>query len=263
MLRLRDVPARRLPGTPAWRKYGAIDFSRYRLAEPFAHGQEVLDAGCGAGYGAQHLIQHGAKRVLAIDAAPDVIRYAATRYRDRGLSFAVMDCRRLSPPSASFDLAVCFGSLEQIQGIDQALSEIRRVLRPGGTFLASVPNGEDLYQEQAMAFDPPTLERVLEPHFPSVEILGQVVNSPAYRRAQERLGERCWRLNHGLDGAFFLPWGLRAALLGLAWRLVFAGNQWLYRRVFDREDFEVGLDEVTFGQGDPWEADALVAVCRR
>jgi len=26
MVRLRDVPARRLPGTPAWRKYGAIDF---------------------------------------------------------------------------------------------------------------------------------------------------------------------------------------------------------------------------------------------
>lgn len=251
-----------MPGTSAWRKYGAIDLSRYAFAETFAQARAVLDVGCGTGYGAEHLLRHGARQVLGIDVVPEVIRYCTQRYPEPGLAFAIMDGRHLDLPDSSFDVAVCFGSFEQIPGVDEAVAEIRRVLRSGGVFLASVPTGDDLYQEQAMAFDLPTLEGLLKPHFSSVEIFGQTVTSPAYRRAQERLGERCWRLNHCLDGAFFLPWSLRARLLALAWRLVFARDQWLYGRLFDNANFELRLDDVTIGRSDPAEADALVALCR-
>lgn len=260
---MRDVPSRRTPGTPAWRKYHAIDFSRYVFAQPYIVDKAVLDAGCGAGYGADYLAQQGARRVIGIDFSSEAIAYCKQHYQRPNLTFEVMDCTKLTFPAESFDVICCFGSFEQLQGVETALVEMKRVLRRDGIFLASVPNGEDVYQFQSMAFDLHTFGKLLKGHFRKVELWGQSINSAAYRSQQERLGMKCHRINHCLDKVFFLPWSLRGALLAGIWKLVFAGNQWIYHRFIDNGAFELAEDDVVFSRRNVSDANILIGLCRR
>src|SRR5262249_42127252 len=126
-----------MPDTPAWRKYHAIDFGRYRFAQPYIANKDVLDAGCGAGYGADYFAQQGARRVVGIDFSADIIDYCQQHYQQPNLTFAVMDCTKLTFPAESFDVVCCFGSFEQVQDTAGALREMRRVLRRGGILLVS------------------------------------------------------------------------------------------------------------------------------
>ena len=47
--------------------------ARYMFAAALARGRRVLDAGCGAGYGAALLASSGAHSVTAIDIAPEAV----------------------------------------------------------------------------------------------------------------------------------------------------------------------------------------------
>ena len=62
---------------------------------------------------------------------------AGDRTRTTGLQFGVEDCQNLSWPDASFDAVIANHVLFYLKDIRQALSEIRRVLRPGGVFYCS------------------------------------------------------------------------------------------------------------------------------
>jgi SAM-dependent methyltransferase len=52
----------------------------------------------------------------------------------------IADAKRLPFPSGFFEFAASFHSLEHVGDPDEALDEIRRVLRPGGWFYVGVPN---------------------------------------------------------------------------------------------------------------------------
>jgi SAM-dependent methyltransferase len=76
------------------------------------------------------------------------------RYRTRGWNIAGVDSAYESPfvtradlldlpfESSSFDAAFCLDVLEHVDLLDQprALSEIARILKPGGRLLATIPN---------------------------------------------------------------------------------------------------------------------------
>ena len=60
-------------------------------------------------------------------------------------------CRARSPrlpfPDDRFDFAVCLDVLEHIEDEVRALRELRRVVRPGGTLLVTVPAYQSLWSE--------------------------------------------------------------------------------------------------------------------
>jgi SAM-dependent methyltransferase len=91
-------------------------------------GTRVLDAGCGEGI----LVEEYAARlrIVGLDA-----HYASERVTTGSLT-------ALPFPDGSFDRALCLDVLEHLAYADQprALSELARVLAPGGELLASVPN---------------------------------------------------------------------------------------------------------------------------
>jgi SAM-dependent methyltransferase len=60
--------------------------------------------------------------------------------RQEGVRFVCGDATRLDFESASFDAVTMFDVLEHIPDDDKAISEMLRVLKPGGWFLISVPN---------------------------------------------------------------------------------------------------------------------------
>jgi SAM-dependent methyltransferase len=96
----------------------------------------VLDAGCGTGGTTVELRRFG--KVVGVDLAWEALRPA----RGRGLhDLAMASIERLPFAEASFDAATSFEVVYHLGvGSDvAALTEIRRVLKPGGWFLLRVP----------------------------------------------------------------------------------------------------------------------------
>ena len=118
----------------------AVRATLVALASP-RPGERVLDAGCGTGTLALALAAGtGAGMVEGIDASPAMIAVArAKAARGRaGVAFRVALVEALPFPAATFDLVTSSLMLHHLPADLQraALGEVRRVLKPGGRFLA-------------------------------------------------------------------------------------------------------------------------------
>jgi len=98
----------------------------------------VLDVGCGEGWFAAAVAQAGAE-VVAVDVAEEPLRRARARYPD--LDLRIVDAEgSWALEDASFDLVWVGETIEHVADTAGWLSELRRVLRPGGGLLLSTPD---------------------------------------------------------------------------------------------------------------------------
>ncbi|WP_082623854.1 class I SAM-dependent methyltransferase [Nocardioides sp. Soil805] len=121
-----------------------VDFDRLGLRP----GERVLDMGCGAGRHAFEMYKRGAD-VVAFDQDADELAtvrewFAAMRDAGEVPAGAEADVKEgdaLSLPFADgeFDRVVAAEVLEHVPADIQAIHELVRVLRPGGTLAVSVP----------------------------------------------------------------------------------------------------------------------------
>jgi ubiquinone/menaquinone biosynthesis C-methylase UbiE len=104
---------------------------KYRMH--LAKGATVLDLGCGQGFNAQELVNHGAQ-LIAIDLTRKGIELAVQRFRLRGLEsdFVLADSQHLPFKDGTFGFVHSSGVLHHIPNIESAVDELHRVLRPGG-----------------------------------------------------------------------------------------------------------------------------------
>jgi SAM-dependent methyltransferase len=97
-------------------------------------GSRVLEVGSGTGVITGMIADlEEVGEVVGIDPAPELVRRARLRRPD--LVFDVGDGRALPYPDAGFDAVVFATTLCHVPDPGQALSEARRVLRPGGSLL--------------------------------------------------------------------------------------------------------------------------------
>lgn len=91
----------------------------------------LLDVGCGTGY-AVSLAKSEGREVLGIDASQGMLAKGRLRYglSEEELFFA--SAEELPFEDSSFDVALACGSLVHVPQIEKALSEMLRVVRPGG-----------------------------------------------------------------------------------------------------------------------------------
>jgi SAM-dependent methyltransferase len=105
-------------------------------------GTEMLDAGCGSGRNMVDLARYGT--VTGLELADASVHWA----RNRGIGEVVQGSITAAPfPDDRFDFAVCLDVLEHIDEELQALRELRRIMRPGGTLLVTVPAYQSLWSE--------------------------------------------------------------------------------------------------------------------
>lgn len=117
-----------------------MHIATYKFAEQFVKAKRVLDYGCGSGYGVAR-ISDVAEHVHAVDVADDAIAYAKQHYARDNLEFhCVVPESKLPFPDESFDTVLSFQVFEHIPNTDHYLSEIRRVLAPGGCLLLVTPD---------------------------------------------------------------------------------------------------------------------------
>lgn len=119
----------------------AFRVRRQRVLELFDQpGGRVLDVGCGSGVMAHDLLALGCE-YYGIDPSPMMIGECLTVFApDSHAHFAVGGAEMLSFPEGSFDAVLCVGVLERVYDDRQALREMVRVLRPGGTLIVTVPS---------------------------------------------------------------------------------------------------------------------------
>ncbi|WP_425574831.1 class I SAM-dependent methyltransferase [Mycolicibacterium pallens] len=109
----------------------------YRRLLDLCAGRDVLEAGCGEGYGAD-LIASVARRVVAVDYDAATVAHVGARYPR--VEVVEGNLAALPLPDASVDIVVNFQVIEHLWDQPQFVAECARVLRPGGLLLMSTPN---------------------------------------------------------------------------------------------------------------------------
>ncbi len=137
----------------------ADHLARYRFAAQHVRGKNVLDFGCGDGYGSLILKAAGATSVTGIDIDPQAIQRANLRGKGiPGVKFVCLadSVKESVGRNESFDTIVFLEVLEHIPQHERlsVLSELRRCLGVGGVLLISTPNWE-VTQKFAAAIDTP------------------------------------------------------------------------------------------------------------
>ncbi|GAB3772574.1 ubiquinone/menaquinone biosynthesis C-methylase UbiE [Nocardioides ginsengisegetis] len=104
-----------------------------------ARPRRVLEVGCGTGAFAERLVaENPDAEIVATDQSERFVELTAAR----GVEARVADLQDLPFPDDSFDVVAAMWMLYHVPDLDRGLAEVRRVLRPGGLFVA-VTNGDE------------------------------------------------------------------------------------------------------------------------
>ena len=96
-------------------------------------GERILDLGCGDGQLTQRIAASGAS-VIGIDSSPAMV----TAARALGVKADRGSAEKLPYPDRIFEAVVSNAALHWVRGQDEMLSQVHRVLRPGGRFVAEM-----------------------------------------------------------------------------------------------------------------------------
>jgi 2-polyprenyl-3-methyl-5-hydroxy-6-metoxy-1,4-benzoquinol methylase len=111
----------------------------YKFLAQFASEKDVLDVGCGTGYGTAYLAEN-AKSIVGIDISKQALRWARKHYPVT--DFIEMDVQQLRFANNTFDLIVSSENFEHLPNQEKHLDELARVLRPDGLCFVASPNPE-------------------------------------------------------------------------------------------------------------------------
>lgn len=136
-------------------------------------GKHVLEIGCGRGVGVEILFGLGAEHVTAFDLDPRMIELAQRRLarRTNHISLSTGDVEAIDAQDASFNAIVDYGILHHVPDWRKAISEVARVLKPGGIFHFEEPFdamlnmaiiGSKLDHPQAARFSASEFRKALE-----------------------------------------------------------------------------------------------------
>ena len=136
---------------PRFRSFAMPNDTVVAWADTIQPGGMVLDVGCGVGRHVVYLAGRGFQ-VAGVDISPSGIRLTQAACAERQILFDghVSDMTTLPWPDQFFDAALSTSTIHHHRraAIVQALDEVGRVLKPGGTFLVDFPCTETTtYQE--------------------------------------------------------------------------------------------------------------------
>ncbi len=122
---------------PAWKRNVREAFLKALQREGL---NKLLEVGAGTGRGGVFFRRQGLD-VFCIDLSPEMVRFC----HEKGLEARVMDVVDLQFPVDSFDAVYSFNGLLHLPRAELpvALREVRRILRPGGSFFLGLYGGYD------------------------------------------------------------------------------------------------------------------------
>lgn len=158
------------------------------------HRKQVLEVGCGAGQCSRWLAEHGAV-ATGVDLSSGMLEQASRLQLEKPLdasatppTFLQADARHLPFPSNSFDIAFSsYGALPFVKDAEAVLSEVARVVRPGGAWVFSVTHPmrwmfPDVAGEEGLTVEYSYFDRT-----PYVEL--DAAGKPVYAEHHRTLGD--------------------------------------------------------------------------
>lgn len=169
----------------------------YQYLSQFTGGKQVLDVGCGVGYGTA-LLSQTARRAVGIDISPVAIKEAFSLCPAG--QFLRMDAENMTFPPESFDVIVSTENFEHLPYQAKHVEELARVVRKDGFCFVATPNpelfvgGNNPYHTKENTYA--ELRNLFSPRFRDVEIVEptRIPVNPAGLTARE---ERFARGEHG------------------------------------------------------------------
>lgn len=240
----------------------ARHLAAYHLMEPFITGKNVLEAGCGEGYGAALMARHAA-RVVGVDYNAPALELARARHQAANLEYRAVNLLDLAKQSpGEFDVVTNFQVLEHLDDPAPFLSAAAACVKPGGVLILTTPNrlasvSENPYHVHE--YTAPELKALLERFFASVEVRGVVGTERVYafERARGAQAQKILRLD---------PLGLRKLLPDRFVKWAFARLALLVRsRVAaqGRALVELTTGDFSIATAEPPQWIDLLAIARR
>ncbi|MDD4938558.1 MAG: radical SAM protein [Candidatus Omnitrophica bacterium] len=111
------------------------------LLKKYGKGARILEAGCGLGVWV-FLFEGMGFKTFGVDFSETGLRAASAYGKQYGISAKLTraDIRRMPFPDNTFDVIVSYGVVEHFDDSINAVKEMLRVLKPGGTCLVTTPN---------------------------------------------------------------------------------------------------------------------------
>ncbi len=196
---------------------------------PIPPGARLLDAGCGSGRTLDELARRG--RVSGVDTSPEAVA-AARRRGHRDVRVARVE--HLPFPDGTFDLVTCLDVVEHTPDDRATLAELRRVTRPGGLLVVTVPayqalwSWHDVVNRHFRRYDSASLRAaareagwdvVRDTHFNSLLLAPAAAVRLAQRRRHAHPRSDLELTPPALDGLLELPLRLEAGLVRAGLRL--------------------------------------------
>jgi len=144
-------------------RYSLQDYMHdtFRFAD-FA-GKKVLEIGCGAGIDSAEFARNGAL-VTSTDFTERSVQSTKELLAEAGLPVNVQqaDATSLEFDDETFDCVYSFGVLHHIPDIEKALSEIKRILKPGGQVMVMLYHKDSLLYGYSIVYLRGIAEKQLE-----------------------------------------------------------------------------------------------------
>lgn len=121
----------------------------FRQLEPDLKGKIILDAGAGSGRASFECLQHGAKKVFAVEPSPGLLNILEKKLENSPAANLIVPERgrfdSIPLEDNSVDLAISCSAFtaEPEQGGKPGLNELKRVTKPGGKIVIIWPRAED------------------------------------------------------------------------------------------------------------------------
>ncbi len=155
----------------------------FEQAEKFLpRNPKVLEIGCGNGFFLQALWKKGIRNVAGVEPSPKMVQEAPKQIK-KSIIQDIFKPRQFKKDT--FDFVACFHTLDHMLDPNDAISEIHRILKPGGVALIVVHDTDGLsvkfFGEKSPIFDiehiylfnKKTLSRIFEKHgFETKDISG-------------------------------------------------------------------------------------------
>ncbi len=152
----------------------------YEYVKDFVKDKNVLEIGCGSGYGSKFLSQY-AKSITTVDLDNDSLEYAKKNNNNNNIEYIHANILNgINKEDQTYDIAISFQVIEHIDPKDSEkyLNEIKRLLKPDTLIIITTPNRKfRLYPFQKpknkyhkIEYTPIQIYKLLNKHFRDVRI---------------------------------------------------------------------------------------------